>query len=121
MADFAYVIDHLRQPASAGGWGASGSAILGFGGSYGGMIAAWFRMHYPNAVDGVIAASAPIWSFSGLDPPYDFAAFAEGGRPSPCPEDSNEKKEPVSRCRWRAVQHCYARVGARDARPPSYY
>eukprot|EP00967_Tisochrysis_lutea_P074185 scaffold99550_cov36-Tisochrysis_lutea.AAC.2 len=78
MADFAYVIDHLRQPVTAGGYGASESAIIGFGGSYGGMIGAWFRVHYPNAVDGVISASAPIWSFVGLDPPYDYAAFAEG-------------------------------------------
>jgi lysosomal Pro-X carboxypeptidase len=44
------------------------------------MIGAWFRMHYPNAVDGVIAASAPIWSFSGLHPPYNLASFAEGMR-----------------------------------------
>ena len=28
-------------------------------------------------MDGVIAASAPIWSFVGLDPPYDFNAFDE--------------------------------------------
>ena len=34
-------------------------------------------MHYPNAIDGVIAASAPIWSFSGLSPPYDYNAFNE--------------------------------------------
>ena len=32
------------------------------------MLGAWFRVHYPNAVDGVIAASAPIWSFDGLQP-----------------------------------------------------
>jgi lysosomal Pro-X carboxypeptidase len=42
------------------------------------MIGAWARIKYPNAVDGVIAASAPIWSFVGLDPPYDTEAFSEG-------------------------------------------
>ena len=73
MADFAYLIDHLRSKA----WGATHSAFIGFGGSYGGMIGSWFRVHYPNAIDGVIAASAPIWSFAGLDPPYDFNAFNE--------------------------------------------
>lgn len=73
MADFAYLIDHIRQTM-----GALDSAFIGFGGSYGGMIAAWFRVHYPNAIDGVIAASAPIWSFSGLNPAYDFNAFDKG-------------------------------------------
>ena len=124
MADFAYLIDHLREA-----WGASQSAFIGFGGSYGGMLGSWFRIQYgsllaafpapraflgcparlsrlalslsrppgwpptihhhltlsvrvalsyPNAIDGVIAASAPIWSFVGLDPPYDYNAFNEG-------------------------------------------
>ena len=39
------------------------------------MLAAWFRIKYPNAVDGVLAASAPIWSFVGLQPAYDENAF----------------------------------------------
>ena len=42
------------------------------------MLGSWFRVHYPNAVDGVIAASAPIWSFTGLSPPYDYNAFNQG-------------------------------------------
>jgi lysosomal Pro-X carboxypeptidase len=70
MADFAYLIEHLRSNLTA-----TKSPIIGFGGSYGGMIASWFRIHYPNAVDGVIAASAPIWSFTGLEPPYDPNTF----------------------------------------------
>lgn len=73
MADFAYLIDHIRNTM-----GAQQSPFIGFGGSYGGMIAAWFRVHYPNAIDGVIAASAPIWSFEGLNPPYvEFPWFCE--------------------------------------------
>jgi hypothetical protein len=29
------------------------------------MLASWLRLKYPSAVDGAIAASAPIWSFKG--------------------------------------------------------
>ena len=31
----------------------------------GGMLATWMRMKFPHIVDGVIAGSAPIWTFYG--------------------------------------------------------
>lgn len=74
LADFAYLIDHLQSTYSAG----TRLPVIGFGGSYGGMMAAWFRLKYPQSVDGVIAASAPIWSFVGLDPAYNTNAFNIG-------------------------------------------
>lgn len=33
-------------------WGGEDSAIIAFGGSYGGMLAAWMRIMYPAAIDG---------------------------------------------------------------------
>ncbi|XP_046669283.1 lysosomal Pro-X carboxypeptidase-like isoform X1 [Homalodisca vitripennis] len=42
--------------------------VVLFGGSYGGMLAAWLRMEYPAAVTGAIASSAPIWQFTGMTP-----------------------------------------------------
>lgn len=74
LADFAFLIDHLQRSYSQG----APLPVIGFGGSYGGMMAAWFRLKYPESVDGVISASAPIWSFSGMDPPYDVNAFNIG-------------------------------------------
>lgn len=53
-------------------------AHQGFGGSYGGMLATWFRIKYPHIMDGAIAGSAPIWVFPGEEPAVDADFFAEG-------------------------------------------
>lgn len=68
LADYAALIAFLKVKLSSGPY-------IGFGGSYGGMLAAWFRMKYPHLIDGVIAASAPIWAFLGLVPPYNDTAY----------------------------------------------
>jgi len=61
LADYAVLIASLKEA-----WNSSESAVIAFGGSYGGMLAAWLRMKYPSAVDGAISASAPILAFQGL-------------------------------------------------------
>ncbi len=45
LADFATLISHIREEYSC-----LESPFIGFGGSYGGMLAAWLRAKYPEAL-----------------------------------------------------------------------
>jgi lysosomal Pro-X carboxypeptidase len=73
MADYAALIYDI-QARYAGA--ASPQPVIAFGGSYGGMLAAWFRTHYPGVITGAIAASAPIRGFAtGLAPAWDSESY----------------------------------------------
>ena len=61
LADYATLIYELKAEM-----GTPNVPVVALGGSYGGMLAAWLRMHYPSAVVGAIAASAPVLAFDGL-------------------------------------------------------
>lgn len=69
LADYASLTNLIRRT-----WGAEKSAFIAFGGSYGGMLASWMRMLYPSAIDGAIAASAPIWGLPLDSCPIDSSA-----------------------------------------------
>lgn len=62
LADFASLLSHMQNTML------SNNPVIAFGGSYGGMLASWFRMKYPNIVQGSLAASAPIWMFGDMTP-----------------------------------------------------
>ncbi|XP_016994255.2 lysosomal Pro-X carboxypeptidase [Drosophila takahashii] len=58
LEDYAMLITFLRNDRQM--------PVVAFGGSYGGMLAAWFRMKYPHLIAGSLAASAPILQFPGI-------------------------------------------------------
>jgi len=55
IADFVLVIEDYKERN-----GIQDMPVIAFGGSYGGMLAAATRIHYPTVVDMALAASAPI-------------------------------------------------------------
>ncbi|TKR76766.1 hypothetical protein L596_017859 [Steinernema carpocapsae] len=67
LADYAKFIGYLKQSRIPK---AQDSTVVVFGGSYGGMLAAWFRAKYPNIVDVAVASSAPVKLFVPSGEPY---------------------------------------------------
>ncbi|XP_073291844.1 uncharacterized protein [Primulina huaijiensis] len=63
IADYAEVLLHVKQNFSA-----HNSPIIVVGGSYGGMLASWFRLKYPHIAIGALASSAPILYFDDITP-----------------------------------------------------
>ncbi|KAF7989870.1 hypothetical protein HCN44_008544 [Aphidius gifuensis] len=61
LADYVDLIEFLKSNNNT-----KNSPVIAFGGSYGGMLSAWFRMKYPHIIQGAIAASAPILQFTGV-------------------------------------------------------
>jgi len=72
LSDYVSLVGSLKDEYQF----AHSDAVIGFGGSYGGMLASWARYKYPHVWDGAIAGSAPIFSFEGMGVDANF--YAEG-------------------------------------------
>lgn len=60
LGDFSLAIAAIKSKFPVG-------KVVTFGGSYGGMLAAWMRMKHPELVDVAVASGAPLLDFDGVD------------------------------------------------------
>ncbi|BBN07691.1 hypothetical protein Mp_4g05680 [Marchantia polymorpha subsp. ruderalis] len=67
LGDFVTLITDLKRNLSA-----EACPVVLFGGSYGGMLAAWMRLKYPHIAIGALSSSAPILQFEDVASPYSF-------------------------------------------------
>ncbi|KAF6165822.1 hypothetical protein GIB67_012719 [Kingdonia uniflora] len=67
LADYATLIIDLKKNLTA-----EDSPVVVFGGSYGGMLAAWFRLKYPHVAIGALASSSPILDFENITSQFSF-------------------------------------------------
>ncbi|GAB4847137.1 hypothetical protein Ancab_026148 [Ancistrocladus abbreviatus] len=63
LADYAVLLRELKRNLSA-----EACPVVLFGGSYGGMLAAWMRLKYPHIAIGALASSAPVLQFENIVP-----------------------------------------------------
>ncbi|CAJ0598086.1 unnamed protein product [Cylicocyclus nassatus] len=78
LADFAALLFALKTPNNGLVVSYPQEAkVIALGGSYGGMLAAWFRLKYPHVITGAWAASAPLLYFEGANvDPGAYSAIA---------------------------------------------
>lgn len=77
LADYAEVVPYVKSKLGI----AHDAKVVAFGGSYGGMLAAYFRLRYPHVCNaGAVAGSAPVLGFATSRPALDgaYAAIAQG-------------------------------------------
>lgn len=82
MMDFVDLIKYIRTSRNM-----EDKAAIVFGGSYGGMLAAWLRIKFPQTFQGALAASAPFLYFK------DAPSAPEFGYSDICTQDFRKSME----------------------------
>lgn len=59
LYDFADIVSQLKPTPT--------TPVIAFGGGYGGMLSAFFRIKYPHLIDGAISSSAPLLQYLDTD------------------------------------------------------
>lgn len=90
LADFAVFIQTFKR----GNVNRSNAPVLLFGGSYGGMLVAWFRIKYPHLSAGGVVSSGPV--------DFNFPTLVE---------QNNVSAETPQKRFWNAVLHTFRRMG----------
>lgn len=99
LADYVDLLNYLKTK-----YNAQKKATIAFGGSYGGMLAAWMRMKYPHVIQGSLAASAPVLLFkdaNGIDIDGGFAKIAS--------DDFNMTGEANDKC-YQGMKDAFSRI-----------
>ncbi len=73
LMDFAEFLDDYKKSNPE----YKNAPVVTFGGSYGGMLAAWMRIKYPHVIAGAISASAPVALFRDISDQYAYNKILE--------------------------------------------
>ncbi|XP_057965541.1 uncharacterized protein LOC131156104 isoform X2 [Malania oleifera] len=110
LADYATLIIDLKNNLTA-----TDSPVFVFGGSYGGMLAAWFRLKYPHVTMGALASSAPILNFDDITSPNSFNTIITNDFRS---ESENCYK--VIKGSWEHIENVVQQAGRLDVLQKSF-
>lgn len=98
LADYVDLLNYIRDKYEA-----KEKAVIAFGGSYGGMLAAWMRMKYPHVIQGSLAASAPVLYFK------DVKTLKKGGFAEIASNDYNVTMKPDDKC-YQGIKDAFGRL-----------
>ncbi|XP_002523752.2 lysosomal Pro-X carboxypeptidase [Ricinus communis] len=93
IADYAEIIIHVKKNLQA-----ENSPVIVIGGSYGGMLASWFRLKYPHLALGALASSAPVLYFDDITPQDGYYSIA-----------SRDFREASENC-YKTIQKSWAEI-----------